>query len=140
MKLKQEITGRRLQKLRTEFSGSTILGMAVRLTCPECGGPISELNDGIGAQFRCQVGHGFSPKAILVARLQTCERTLWHLVSTLMESARLLDLLAEQSRQNRLPLESRAFRRAARQCRKQARTFEKAIAILPEGHQSDPRP
>lgn len=124
----------RLQELRLKPSDLLpLFGKSVNLTCPECGGPITEARDGEASRFRCQVGHAFSSLAILLARLKDTERTLWHLVSNCMESARLSGLLAEQSRSDGLPVSSRKFERVAALFRGQALAFQRAILRIPDG-------
>jgi two-component system chemotaxis response regulator CheB len=131
----------RLQELKLKPADLLpLFGKSVNLTCPECGGPITEVRDGEASRFRCQVGHGFSVLAILLARLKDTERTLWHLVSNCMESARLSGLLADQSRRDGLPGSSRKFERASALFRGQALAFQRAILRIPDGNLAEPKP
>ncbi len=109
-------------------------GRPVSLTCPECSGPVAELRDRTGVRYRCQVGHGYSLQAILVARLQDTERSLWHLASNSMETASLSELLARQSRRDGLPALAEKFRRIARACHTQLALFQKMVLSLPDGN------
>ena len=109
-------------------------GRPVSLTCPECGGPVAEVRDRTGLRFRCQVGHGYSPQAILVARLQDTERSLWHLASNSMETASLSELLARQSRRDGLPALAGKFRSIAKGCHAQLALFQKMVLSLPDGN------
>ena len=47
------------------------------LTCPECRGPITEFQEGAITEFRCRVGHRYSPETFLAAHADTRERALW---------------------------------------------------------------
>jgi len=70
-------------------------------TCPECRGPLSVLEDGPTKQWRCRVGHLYSPEALLDEHCETLERTLWSTVVALEESAEmireLLPMLPDQA-------------------------------------------
>jgi two-component system chemotaxis response regulator CheB len=57
------------------------------LTCPECRGPITEFSTASLKEFRCRVGHRYSPETFLAAHAETRERTLWSAVVALEEGA-----------------------------------------------------
>lgn len=58
------------------------VGDSLALTWPERAGPIRGIDDGHFVRYRCQVGHAFTPPAMLMGRLDSIERELWHLVSS----------------------------------------------------------
>lgn len=47
------------------------------LSCPECGGGLSEIHDGAALRFRCQVGHAYSPDSMEEAQAEAMEKALW---------------------------------------------------------------
>jgi two-component system, chemotaxis family, protein-glutamate methylesterase/glutaminase len=57
------------------------------LTCPECRGPISECRQGSITEFRCRVGHRYSPETFLATHADTRERALCAAVVALEEGA-----------------------------------------------------
>lgn len=68
----------------------------IQFTCPECRGPMTEENmDGI-LEYRCLVGHAYSPRCVLQAHGETQERTLWAAVVALEEGANIARILAPQ--------------------------------------------
>jgi two-component system, chemotaxis family, protein-glutamate methylesterase/glutaminase len=80
------------------------------LTCPECRGPISESRQGSLNEFRCRVGHRYSPVTFLAAHAETRERALWAAVVALEEGADIARELAAYSAsgvQKRLEQEAR---------------------------------
>jgi two-component system chemotaxis response regulator CheB len=86
------------------------------LTCPECRGPISETYNGAFSEFRCRVGHRYSPETFLAAHADTRERALWAAVVALeegAEAARDLSSRAPAGLQRRLELEAGDNDRAA---------------------------
>lgn len=60
-------------------------------TCPECRGPLEEIRENGGpVEFRCLVGHRYSPEALLQAHYDAQERVLWSAVVALEESPELV--------------------------------------------------
>ena len=58
----------------------------IEATCPECRGPLSEVRDGGVTEYRCLVGHRYSPLSLLIAHSETEERELWSAVLALQEA------------------------------------------------------
>lgn len=65
-------------------------------TCPECGGVLSELADGI--TYRCHVGHAYSQDSLLAHGHEKIEAGLWRAIRIINEQAKLLRMLAEKMR------------------------------------------
>jgi len=112
------------------------------LTCPECRGPISEFRQGAISEFRCRVGHQYSPETFLAAHADTRERTLCAAVVALEEGAdvaRELAATAASDVQHRLEEEAGTNARAAAKIREvlavltqeQSRQFTKEAQGLP---------
>jgi two-component system chemotaxis response regulator CheB len=64
--------------------------------CPECNGPLWETKVGRALQFRCHVGHAYSPESLLADHADGLERALWSAVRTFDEQAALLRRLKER--------------------------------------------
>jgi two-component system, chemotaxis family, protein-glutamate methylesterase/glutaminase len=67
----------------------------IRLTCPECHGPLRRVKYGDLVELKCRVGHAYSPESALVAHDDAEERVLWSAVEMLEEGADFAELLAE---------------------------------------------
>jgi hypothetical protein len=59
-----------------------------KFTCPDCGGAIERVREG-PLQYRCRVGHLYSPQSALAAHRERQENTLWSAVVLLEEGAEL---------------------------------------------------
>jgi two-component system, chemotaxis family, protein-glutamate methylesterase/glutaminase len=68
----------------------------VDLTCPECRGTIWEVPNGPLVQYRCRVGHSYSPRTMLAEHTAAQEKALWAAVVALEEGAVLANKLAHQ--------------------------------------------
>ena len=66
------------------------------LTCPECRGPISEFAQGPMKEYRCRVGHRYSPESFLAYHAETRERILWAAVVALEEGSDMASDLARR--------------------------------------------
>jgi two-component system chemotaxis response regulator CheB len=72
-------------------------GTLTGLTCPECGGALSETRDGALQRFSCKVGHSYSLESMLSEQGRALESTLWGALRALEERADLLRRLARRS-------------------------------------------
>ena len=77
-------------------------------TCPDCRGPLAEIRKGNLTEYKCLVGHRYSPLALLEAHCEAEENSLWAAVVALEEAAVLVDAVAPQ-------LESAVAQRLKRQ-------------------------
>jgi two-component system chemotaxis response regulator CheB len=59
-----------------------------RLTCPDCGGGMAEVDLPQISYFRCRVGHQFAPQALADAQAETSEKKLWSAVAALRSRLR----------------------------------------------------
>jgi two-component system chemotaxis response regulator CheB len=59
------------------------------MVCPECSGPLRRLDEGQLTQWKCVVGHTFSPESLTEAQTDALERVLWMAVRTLSERAQV---------------------------------------------------
>lgn len=71
-------------------------GRPTGFVCPECNGPLWETKTGRSLQFRCHVGHAYSPDSLLADHADGLERALWSAVRTFDEQAALLRRLGER--------------------------------------------
>jgi two-component system chemotaxis response regulator CheB len=75
-------------------------GLPTSFVCPECNGPLWETKAGPSPQFRCHVGHAYSPDSLLADHGDGLERALWSAVRTFDERAGLLRRLGERKHQS----------------------------------------
>ena len=67
-------------------------------SCPECRGVLWQINHDKLVQFRCHVGHTYSPELLLVEKSEDLEAALWSAVRALVEKATLTRQLADSIR------------------------------------------
>ena len=68
-----------------------------RLTCPDCGGSMAQVDLPQISYFRCHVGHQFGPQTLAAAQTEASEKKLWSAVAALEEQASVLRYLHRTS-------------------------------------------
>lgn len=68
-----------------------------RLTCPDCGGGMAQVDLPQISYFRCHVGHQFAPQTLAAAQADAAEKKLWGAVAALEEQASVLRYLETRS-------------------------------------------
>ena len=84
-------------------------------TCPDCRGTIWEVLRGTTYEYRCRIGHIFSPRTMLAEHFAAQEKVLWSAVVALEEGASLTNKMADS-----WPELSNRLRAESRECRQQA--------------------
>ncbi|MBR0960695.1 chemotaxis protein CheB [Bradyrhizobium japonicum] len=73
---------------------------AVALTCPACGGVLSEVGEARPMRFRCQVGHGFTADALAKEREARVDEALRVALRIIEERAELVQRMAADGRRS----------------------------------------
>jgi two-component system, chemotaxis family, protein-glutamate methylesterase/glutaminase len=77
-----------------------------RLTCPDCGGRLAQVDLPQISYFRCHMGHQFAPQVLAAAQGDVSDKKLWSAVAALEEQAavlRYMQRLASRQAQAALP-------------------------------------
>ena len=64
--------------------------------CPECSGPLWEERHGAIVEYRCLIGHAYSPLALQEAQREAVEKSLWESVIMLENAALLSEKLVPE--------------------------------------------
>ena len=99
-----------------------------KLTCPDCGGSIERIQEGSMVQYRCRVGHLYSPQNALAGHYAREENTLWSAVVLLEEGADLAEDIAALETTE----EPNQLRKEAEARRKLAQRIRDAVLELPK--------
>jgi two-component system chemotaxis response regulator CheB len=68
-----------------------------RLSCPDCGGGMAQIDLPQISYFRCHVGHQFAPRVFAAAQAEVSETKLWGAVAALEEQAAILRYLQRRA-------------------------------------------
>lgn len=102
------------------------------LTCPECHGPLWELEAGRLKRYECRVGHAYSEESLVVEQGSAVEAALWSALEALEERAEFLGRLSARYGAQTPRLRER-HRRAAADAHDRAGLIRRALAAQDEG-------
>ncbi|MBE9063715.1 chemotaxis protein CheB [cf. Phormidesmis sp. LEGE 11477] len=71
------------------------LGHLVPMSCPECNGPLWQMEGSTIQRYRCHVGHGFTAKTLIASQDSILEKALWAAMRTMEERANLSIVMAK---------------------------------------------
>jgi len=95
-------------------------------SCPECNGPLWQVEDGDLVRYRCRVGHEYSEDSLLIEQGSAVEAALWSALEALEERAEFLTRVAQQHGAARPRLRDR-FEGAAADAVARAELIRKAL-------------
>ncbi|RWE30023.1 MAG: chemotaxis protein CheB [Mesorhizobium sp.] len=103
------------------------LGELSVFICPECHGPLWEIEDGDMVRYRCHTGHAFTPDAMMEAQAVEADEILWSLLRSHQQRAEFTRRMAERERtRNRSALATQLGKRA-REYEADARVIERIL-------------
>ena len=108
------------ERIMSDIKTEERLGELVPMSCPECGGPLWEIDVDQVKRYRCHVGHGFTEWALLVDQDESIEQALWMAMRTMEERANLLDKMAESEHRAGRSRTEKNFRERADESRTHA--------------------
>jgi two-component system chemotaxis response regulator CheB len=103
-------------------------GDALITVCPECGGTLREHAQAGMTQWRCDVGHRYSPVTLADAQAEGIEAALWAAIRALEDRRALMQRMADQCEARRQPRSARSFRRRAEAAGEDAERVRAALA------------
>ena len=68
-------------------------------TCPECHGPLWEIEEGDLLRYRCHIGHAYSVKSLAAANSEALDAAIWTAVRSLEEKVAIGHSLASRARE-----------------------------------------
>jgi two-component system chemotaxis response regulator CheB len=105
------------------------------LTCPSCGGVLSELNNGHPLRFRCQVGHAFTADVLAKEQEGRVDEALRVALRIIEERAELVHRMALDGRQSGRAAVAQMYEARAAEYREYADMIRRVVL-----KSLDPRP
>ncbi|MCS3449463.1 MULTISPECIES: chemotaxis protein CheB [Bradyrhizobium] len=97
------------------------------LTCPGCGGVLSELKVGHPLRFRCQVGHAYTADALAKEQEGRVDEALRVALRIIEERAELVHRMAEDGRQSGRPAIAQMYEARAAEYREYADMIRRVV-------------
>jgi two-component system chemotaxis response regulator CheB len=114
-------------------------GEPANMSCPECGGPLSERREGRMPFYACRVGHTFSTASLFAEQADAFESALWTAIRVLKEREDLALRLAERLERRGGDMASQRFRRTAEETRRQFETLRTLVEDFDAAAEAGPR-
>jgi len=106
-------------------------GPPTAFSCPECDGPLWEVDEGELVRYRCRVGHAYSEDSLIIEQGSAVEAALWSALEALEERADFLNRVAARHGDRRPRLRDR-FHSAAADALGRAELIRKALGTSGE--------
>ncbi|GJE27821.1 chemotaxis protein CheB [Methylobacterium organophilum] len=105
------------------------------LTCPDCGGVLSQVKVGEPLRFRCQVGHAFTAEALAYEKEDRVDEALRVALRIIEERAELVQRMAEDGRRTGRRAVAEMYEARASEYRDYAETLRRAVlhSLRPAG-------
>lgn len=97
------------------------------LTCPACGGVLSQVKDGRPLRFRCQVGHAYTADALAKDQEDRVDEALRVALRIIEERAELVHRMAEEGRESGRRAVAEMYDDRAKEYRRYANTIRQAV-------------
>ena len=104
--------------------------MPSSFTCPDCEGTLFLVRDYQLMQFRCRIGHLYSPESMLDAQTENVERLMWSATRALEEHAEYTAQMAGQVERTSASL-AREYQAISRSSQQKAEAMRKLIMEEP---------
>jgi two-component system chemotaxis response regulator CheB len=98
-------------------------------TCPDCNGPLWEIQDGELLRFRCRVGHAFTAGSMMAGQADVIEEALWVALNTLEESAQMYRRMADDAQRRNLGMLAQRFTRQMRETQRRTAIIRQALRL-----------
>lgn len=104
----------------------------IAITCPDCGGVLSQLNGEHPLRFRCQVGHAFSGRALLGAQEGQVDEAMRVALRIIEERAELVGRMGHDAAQIGRKGMAELYERRAAEYRSYAESLREAVLMKME--------
>jgi two-component system chemotaxis response regulator CheB len=112
---------------RVEAAEGSTRGQRAHVTCPECGGPLSEQREGRTPFYACRAGHTFTTGSLVSEQADAFESALWTAIRVLQERHDLAVRLAGKLELRGADLAAKRFRRTAEETSAQSASLRRVV-------------
>ncbi|MFT8245884.1 chemotaxis protein CheB [Roseomonas sp. BN140053] len=128
----------RIAEQESTVSQGTTVGTPSRLSCPQCGGVLNEIEEPKSVRFRCQTGHAYGPESLAAAQVDGLEHALAAAVRTHRERVVLFRRMADAARARGMKSAAARWESKATEAEDSAALIGGAIFALKEATEPEP--
>ena len=115
----------------SDISKEYMLGNLAPVSCPECSGPLWQIDTDEVRRYRCHVGHGFTAKALMASQNKALEQALWAAMRTMEEQGNMALLMSKKEKARGRERLAQTYQEKASTSKAHAQIIRK---LLVEGH------
>ena len=115
------------EQTMSNISEENRLGHLAPMSCPECNGPLWEIDADKVKRYRCHVGHGFTAKALMASQDSALEQALWAAMRTMEERANLAQIMAKKEAEQGRSRSAQIYKERAETSRSHAQVIKKLL-------------
>jgi two-component system chemotaxis response regulator CheB len=106
------------------------LGRPSGFVCPDCSGPLWQIQKQNDLHYRCMVGHAFSPETFMASQSEEVEKALWICLRALEQRVELQQRLAQRSTGLKQHVTAQSFIKKAKDNARHARLIRDMLERL----------
>lgn len=115
------------ERIMSDVSGTKTLGSLIPMGCPDCGGPLWQIDVDSVQRYRCHVGHGFTAKTLLNSQDEALEQALWAAMRMMEERSRLAFSMAEDEKRRGREKSATVYHERAQESHAHAQVLRKLL-------------
>lgn len=115
------------ERIFSDVPETKTLGSLVPMSCPECSGPLWQIDVDSVRRYRCHVGHGFTAKSLLNQQDKALEKALWAAMRMMEERSRLAFSMAEDENRKGRDKSAEIFYERAEESRTHSQMLRKLL-------------
>ncbi|MCA1490039.1 chemotaxis protein CheB [Ensifer sp. NBAIM29] len=112
---------------RADPAKISVIADPVQLSCPACGGVLSQVRRSPPLRFRCQVGHAFTSSILAETSENTVDEAMRTALRIIEERVTLSEKMADDARRSGLDAAEAAYRRRAEEAREHAEVLRRTL-------------
>jgi two-component system, chemotaxis family, protein-glutamate methylesterase/glutaminase len=110
----------------TDSRTTSVIADATTLSCPACGGVLSQIRSGPPLRFRCQVGHAFTAKVLAGEQEDSVDEAIRTALRIIEERVVLLEKMAREASRAGQIYSAQVYEKRSADLRMRATTLRKA--------------
>lgn len=119
------------EQTMSDISGEEKIGHLAPMSCPECSGPLWQIDADKVRRYRCHVGHGFTARALLASQDAALEQALWAAMRTMEERANMALVMARNEEERGRSMSAQVYEERSQTSKAHAQVIRK---LLVEGN------
>ena len=115
------------ERAMSDVPAENDMGRPVPVGCPECGGPLWEVEEDAVTRYRCHVGHGYTAQTLIADQDAAVERALWAALRTMEERANMLRTMAGREAEAGRSASAEGFEQRASESHDHAKALRRVL-------------